>query len=82
MQLESNKDQDDIPKVVIPQSNYQPDLTNPLEEWISKFPYDALKEDSVIELAFRCGEKRNEGKEYRRLRVRVSLTNWLPLNPE
>lgn len=57
-------------------------LDDPIENWISQFPYTAIKEDHKICGIYRCGEMRNEDKEYRRLRVTVMLSDWLPYKKE
>lgn len=77
MKLQPNRDSEPIPF----EQEKTIDLNDPLQKWISQFPYDVIGDGPISEI-FRCGEKRNEGKEYRRLRVRIELCEWLPFKEE
>lgn len=83
MKLEPCKDLEPIPG--LPGNAVNPNalnLNDPIENWISQFPYHALGKDLEIHGAYRCGEMRNENKEYRRLRITVSLCEWIPYKKE
>lgn len=83
MKLEPNRDGNPIPGVSIAPKEWEPQTL--LEKWIASFPYDSVPPDEgQFHFSFRCGETREiEGrKQYRRLRVSVMLSDWLPFAPD
>lgn len=83
MKLKINADADPIPDVCLDvRRKLTEEEWKKLEDWIEKFPYEIVAEEKGFGATFRAGEVRNERTEYRRLRVSIGLSSWMPLSPE
>lgn len=77
MKLEPNNDNEPLPGIGAEPKEWIPETE--IEKWAASFPYENA--DKPFELNLRCGEKReiNGIIEYRRLRIRIQMCDWVEL---